>query len=693
MTGQVQAPRGMIGVDVGGTFTDIVSISGGRIETVKVATNVRESYQAVLQGAAEVNVAEAAAFNHASTHGLNAIITRRLPKIAFLTTEGHRDMLDMARAWRPPEANTDPRWHRSFGDVTAPIVPRYLRRGIRERVAADGATVIPLDEDQARAELRILARCGIEGVAICLLNSYVSGKHEQRLRELVIEEIGEVACSISSEVSPLAREYPRASTTVVDVAMKRIYGPYTRELSAGLTDLGFTGDLNFADCAAMLAPVDIAMERPSRIVFSGPAAGTVACAHLGELIGEPNLICTDIGGTSSDISVVTGGKPFVATTFELEHDLIVNTLSNEIVSVGAGGGSIVSITPTGEVKVGPQSAGADPGPACYGRGGAQPTTTDTFLMIGILDPDRFAAGRSRLDPELARAAFEKLGTRATLSQRVRFAYRMALNNVAEGIVDVLVKNGVDPRDHGLVAYGAAGPMMLPGLLEQMHAKSVIVPPHPGLFSALGLVSADQVYADSRTAYTVLTPDAAEEIDAVYTSMEQAMRRSLGAQADTVTFTRSFDGQLMGQVWETPFVAVPDGRITPEAVQTMIANFHDGYEQRSGNRFEGMPVQGVTYRLTAVVPTPKVAYPEPPRRPDGEALRPVGSIVIRHLEDTDLEAHEFERADLRRDDVIEGPAVIREPMSTTFVPPGLTARVGVLGEIVITRANDAGGTAR
>lgn len=675
---------GLIGVDVGGTFTDIVAIADGRIETVKVATNVAESYKAVLEGASEVDVASASAFNHASTHGLNAIITRRLPKVAFLTTEGHRDVLDMARAWRPGEANTDPRWRRSFGDVTAPIVPRYLRRGIRERLGADGTTVVRLDEEQARAELRILAHCGVEGVAICLLHSYVDGRHERRLRELVREEIGDVAISISSEVSPLAREYPRASTTVIDVLMKRIYGPYTRELAAGLDGLGFTGDLNFADCAAMLAPVDVAMERPSRVVFSGPAAGTVACAHLGSLIGEPNLICTDIGGTSSDISVVTGGKPFVNTTFELEHDLVVNTLSNEIVSVGAGGGSIVGITPTGEVRVGPESAGADPGPACYGRGGSAPTTTDTFLMMGILDPDRFAAGRSRLDPELARVAFEKLETNAPLAERVRVAYRMALNNVAEGIVDVLVKNGVDPRDHALVAYGAAGPMMLPALLDQMHVKSVIVPPHPGLFSALGLVSADQVYADSRTSYAVLTPDAAGDIDALYQDMEAAMTRSFGREIEGVTFHRSFDGQLMGQVWETPFVDVPDGTITPDAVQQMIANFHDAYEARSGNRFEEMPVQGVTYRLTATVPTAKVDYPAPAPRPAGETLQPRTHLTLHHLDDGDITAAEYERDDLRGGDVVEGPAVIREPMSTTFVPSGLTARVGGVGEIVITR---------
>ena len=680
--------KGMIGVDVGGTFTDIVSIENGRIETVKVATDVAESYRGVLEGAAEVAVPDAAVFNHASTHGLNAIITRRVPKVAFLTTEGHRDILDMARAQRPAHANTDPRWRRSFGDVTSPVVPRYLRRGILERIGADGSIVIELDEDQARDELRILAGCGIEGVAICLLNSYVNGAHEVRLRELVREEMGDVACSISSEVSPLAREYPRASTTVVDVLMKKIYGPYARRLESGLAELGFTGDLNFADCAATLAPIDVALQRPSRIVFSGPAAGTVACARLGAMIDEPNLLCVDIGGTSADISVVTAGNPFVNTTFELEHDLIVNTLSNEIVSVGAGGGSIVSITPTGEVKVGPESAGADPGPACYGRGGEQPTTTDTFLMIGILDGERFAAGRSRLDPELSKAAFERLDTHATLPERVRFAYKMALNNVAEGILDVLVKDGVDPRDYAMVSFGAAGSMMLPALLDLIHLKSVIVPPYPGLFSALGLVSADQVHADSRTSYRVLTPEAATEIDAIYTEMETSMRHTLGADAEDVTFVRTFDGQLVGQVWETPFVEVPSGPITPAATEQMIANFHDGYEKRSGNRFEGMPVQGVTYRLTAVVPTAKVEYPRPPQRPAGEVLEPTGSVTLRYLEDHDIVAAEYERERLMLDDRIDGPAVIREPLSTTFVGPGQTARLGGVGEIVITRATES-----
>jgi len=398
----------MIGVDVGGTFTDVVAIQDGQIKTVKVATDVRTTEKGVLQGAQEVGVAHSEVFNHASTYGLNAIITRKLPKIAFLATEGHRDILDMGRTWRPVEGLTNPAWRRSYGDANRPLVPRYLRRGIRERLTADGGVLINLDEDQARAELAVLRKCGVEGVAICLINAYVNSFHEDRLRELVRAELGDIPVSISSEVSPLAKEFARASTTVVDVFMRLIYGKYTDRLDAGLRELGFSGDLNFADCAAQLVRADVAMKHPFRIVFSGPAAGTVSSAHFGKLIDTPNLLCADVGGTSCDISMVADGDPFVNTTFELEHDLIVNALSNEISSIGAGGGSLVTINPAGELKVGPGSAGADPGPACYGIGGTQPTTTDTCLLMGIVDPDGFAGGRMKLDPALSRQAFEAL---------------------------------------------------------------------------------------------------------------------------------------------------------------------------------------------------------------------------------------------------------------------------------------------
>ena len=501
----------MFAVDVGGTFTDVVAIRDGRIEVTKVPSDPSRPEQPVVEGARRLGVEGSPVFNHASTMGLNAVITRRLPKIGFLTTEGHRDMLDRGRVWRPLDAQTDPAWRRPFGDAARPLVPRYLRRGVHERILADGSVLWPLDEEQARRQLAVLARCDVQGVAVCLLNSYVDSAHEERLRELAREVLGDVAISLSSEVSPLAKEYARASTAVVDVLMKLIFTGYAEQLDRDLRGLGFDGALNFADCAATLLPWNEALEKPFRIVFAGPAAGTVSSTRLGEALGEGNLLCCDVGGTSTDISLVAGGRPFVDNTFELEHDLIINALSTEISSVGAGGGSIVSISPSGDVLVGPGSAGADPGPACYGRGGEAPTLTDACLLMGILDPDGFAGGELRLDSDLARRAFESLDTPLRLDQRIAFAFRIAVANIAEEVLNVAIRHGVDPRDFTLVAYGAAGPMLLPAALELLRVKRLVVPPHPGLFSALGLLSTDLVYYDSRSAYVVLSPETAPMI--------------------------------------------------------------------------------------------------------------------------------------------------------------------------------------
>lgn len=675
----------MIGVDVGGTFTDVVAIFDGTIRTAKVATDPRNTESSVLAGAEELGVREADHFNHASTHGLNAVITRRLPKIAFLTTLGHRDILDAGRVWRPATALTDPHWRRPFGDAARPLVPRYLRRGIRERITADGTALFPLDEAQAREQLAVLKRCGVTGVAICLINAYVSHRHEERLRELVFEELGrDVACSISSEVSPLAKEFARASTTVIDVFMKLIYGDYTRRLDSGLKGRGFDGDLNYANCAAQLVPADVAMERPFQIVFAGPAAGTMASAHFGRLIGASNLLCADVGGTSCDISLVTDGQPFVNTTFELEHDLIVNALSNEVSSIGAGGGSLVTISQAGELQVGPGSAGADPGPACYHKGGTEPTTTDTCVLMGIIDADGFAGGRMKLHPELARQAFERLDTVLTLEQRINYAFNVAINNIAEGVTNIAVHHGIDPRDYSLVAFGAAGPMLLPAVLDLVHAAEVVVPPHPGLFSALGLVSSDQVYGSSRSAYTILTEDAAASVDAVYREMEAAMRARLRGVGTEVQFVRRFDGRLAGQTWETPFIPVPDGTIDATGVRQMIANFHEAYKARTGNAFTMLPVQGVTYRVQAVIPSAKVDYPRIERRSAGRP-EPRRMVEIRYLTDQPLKTGEYDRTALRAGDRITGPAIIREPLSTTFMLPGQALTVGDYGELRINKA--------
>jgi N-methylhydantoinase A len=673
----------MLAVDVGGTFTDVIGVRAGQIEAVKVPSQRLQPELSVIEGAAALGAEGRAVFNHASTVGLNAVITRRLPKVGFITTYGHRDMLDSARSWRPLEALTDAGWRRPFGDSSAPLVARYLRRGIRERLTSAGEVLIPLDEAHVREELERFKRCDVDGIAVCLINAYINPAHEQRVAELVQNVLGDIPCSISSSVSPLAKEYQRATTTVIDVFMKLIFTRYVAGLDAGLREKGFDGDLNFADSAAMLIQGDYAMKYPYKLVFSGPAAGAVASAHFGTLIGDDHLLCCDVGGTSSDISLVTGGVPYLSTTFQLEPDMIVNSLAVEMGTLGAGGGSMVISEASGEIRVGPESAGGDPGPACYGRGGTVPTMTDIFLLIGLLDPGAFNAGRMSLDRNLSLAAFEALDSPLDLERRISYAYRIGLNNVAEGLIDVAIGRGVDPRDYSLVAFGAAGPLFLPAVLDDVKARRVIVPPYPGLFSALGLLSSDLVFSDSRSSYTILTPDAGPGISEMFASMEEELLKHVEDGQD-YEVRRTFDGRLVGQSWDTPFISVPNGPIGETEIADMIKGFHDEYQSRYGNRFEAFPVEGVTYRVQVVVTSDKVEYPEIER---GEAVEipPNRMIDLHYLDEANTRAGEYVRGDLKAGNIVRGPAIIREPMSTTHVIAGQVATIGAYGEILIERA--------
>ena len=299
----------LMGVDVGGTFTDVVAVDGGLVSVAKIPTDSESTDRSVLEGAKQLGLEGSAIFNHASTHGLNAVLTRKLPKVALITTAGHRDIIDMGTAIRPLHALTDPRWQRTFSDTRAPLVPRYLRRAVSERILADGTILLPLDACDARQHLGVLKRCGVEGVAICLLTSYANPRHEQQLVELVRAVLGSIPCSISSDVSPLAKEFQRANTTVIDIIMKLVYADYILRLDDGLRNAGFEGQLNFADSACALVAAKHALKRPFRLIVGGPAAGTTASAYFGSVIGEDNLICADVGGTSCDLVSLRQGAP------------------------------------------------------------------------------------------------------------------------------------------------------------------------------------------------------------------------------------------------------------------------------------------------------------------------------------------------------------------------------------------------
>ncbi len=674
--------RTLFSVDVGGTFTDVVMVRDGQIQVTKVPSNAAATHLPVIEGARRLGVEDAAVFNHASTQGLNAVLTRALPKVGFVTTQGHRDMLDAGRCMRPMNNQTDARWHRPFGDAARPLVRRYLRRGIHERILASGEVLIGLDESQARGEFELLKRCGIQGLAICLINSYVNPVHEQRLVALAGEVFGlKFPLSASFQVGPRAKEYARASTTVIDVMMKLIYEDYAHLLDEQLRAGGFTGQLNFADCTAALIPWREAITAPHRILFAGPAAGAAACCGLGAAIADGNLIGCDVGGTSTDVTVIVAGAPFVNDSFEIEHDLLVNTLATEVASVGAGGGSIISVSPSGDLRVGPQSAGATPGPACYGRGGLRPTVTDACLLMGILEPEGFADGQIRLDAAAATRAFESLECRMSQEERVRFAWRIALNNIAEEISRCALRHGLDSRDFSLVAFGSAGPMLLGGVLDLVKARRVIVPPHPGLFSAIGLLSTDFVYANSRSQYRMLLPDSGPEIEAIFSALEAPLRERLGT--DEVIVRRSFDGRLAGQSWETPFINVDAARLRARGPAALIDEFHAEYARRNGVAFPQIPVQAVTWRVQMIIPTEKLSW-QPLRAGSGKPA-PVGHRVLRYLEEQEISAPVYQRAALGAGDSVPGPALIIEPLATTLVIPGQTAQIGTVGEILLTES--------
>jgi len=676
----------MFGVDVGGTFTDVVAFRDGKLQVTKVPSLPEDPQRSVVEGARRLGVAGSPMFNHASTKGLNAILTRKLPKIGFLTTEGHRDMLDGGRAWRPFDGQLNPRWRRSFGDANRPLVPRYLRRGVRERMRSSGEVLLPFDAAQARAELETLRGCHIEGLAICLINSYANDAHEQALAALAREVLGDIPISVSSEVSPRAKEFSRASTTVVDVIMKLMYGEYAHKLDAGLRGLGFAGDLNFADCTASLLPWRDALREPYKILFAGPAAGTASCRRLGEEIGEPRLICCDVGGTSTDVSLILGGDSFTNDSFEIEHDLVISALSTEVSSVGAGGGSLVDVSDSGDITVGPASAGAIPGPACYGRGGTRPTVTDACLLMGILEPRGFAGGQLELDAAASRTAFESLDTPIPLMQRVGYAYQIAINNIAEEVANVAIRHGCDPRDFSLVAYGAAGPMLLASALDTLNVKRVIVPPHPGLFSALGLLSTDLVFSDSRSHYLMLAPDSAPQIARIFEDMERKLREAVGTAAEGATVRRSFDGRLMGQTWETPFVDVPEGPVDAGTIAAMTQAFHAEYQRRNGLSMPMIPVQGVSYRVQLVLPAAKVEYPRLPAPQPGAKPVAIGTRALHELAAGPVEALIYSREQLPRGACVAGPAIIQEALCTTLVGPGQQATVGALGELYIEKTS-------
>jgi N-methylhydantoinase A len=673
-----------VAVDVGGTFTDVLVLDedAAGVTVAKVASTPEDPMRAILDGiaAARVNLAETTLLSHGTTVATNALITRRLPPAAMVTTKGFRDVIEIRRGTR------DDLWD-AYKDVAPPYIRRRDRLEVSERVDYEGRVLEPLDEDEARAVAARLARKGVETVAVCFINAYANPDNERRMAEILAEELPGVHVTTSSDVLPEIFEFERFSTTVANAVLTPLVSGYVRRLERALADGGYHGDLLLLHSGGGVMTPALVDRYAVRLAASGIAAGAIAARHVAMLCEHRNAIGLDMGGTSTDISLVYDGEMRVTGEWSVEYGYPISFPSIEILTIGAGGGSLSWIDPAGALRNGPQSAGADPGPACYGRGGTEPTNTDANLVLGRLGAELLGGGMA-LDADAAREAVargvaEPLGM--DVAQAAQAALRVANANMADAVRLISIRRGYDPREFALVVFGGAGPLHGAALAAELGIPNVIVPPNPGITSALGCLLVD-VRHDLSTMYLRRADQAdVAEVDAAFEELEAEARERLAAEGvdeRDMTLQRLISMRYLGQ-WRSLTVAV-DGPI--ESLDAALARFHDEHEREYTYRRDDAPVELYQLKLQAIGVTPK---PELPRQepkdhvPEPYAHRPVvfdagvgpsaalrDSLTARDAVDTAL----YRRSDLRAGARIVGPAVIEQLDSTVLVPPGVEARV-------------------
>ena len=686
--GAASSPRWWVGIDVGGTFTDVVAVeeSTGIFKTHKVLTTPEAQELGVIAAirALEVPFSSIAEVVHGHTVGINAILNRTGARTGLLATEGHRDLLDIGRLNRFRPRMYDPTWLRPHQQ--RPIVERRHRASIPERTGWDGGELRPLDEDAVRRAARRMQAAGIESIAICFVNSYLCGDHEQRAAELVREECPDLYVQTSA-IYPVTKEHERTTTVALDAYVGRIVSRYLKRLSEALRGLGFGGDLWVM---MMNGGVQTFAEAERNAVFqlqSGPVGGVSAAADLARTTSSKNLITMDVGGTSTDVAALRAGRVPLTDVWSVEHGLTLTLPLVDVGSIGSGAGSIVRVDDIGELRVGPDSAGSQPGPACYDRGGVLPTLTDACVVLGLLQPDQFAGGTMALAPALASASFAPLAERLGMSvdDVADGAYRLACSDIAGSIRAISTYRGLDLRDYALVAFGAAGPMLAGQLALDLGVGEVLVPSNPGQFSALGLLLSDLRVTKARSPMQVLDPSVADSLEDAYRDMESVVTTELGRQgASEAIFERAFYAMYMGQTWDNRLPLAP-GPLTPGRVEAIYRQVHEYYRGQYGYSAEELPVIVTTLEVTGVARRPTIAAAAIER--DGRPSLLKQADVRLGGQHHRVDFHR--RASLSEGDAIDGPAVIVDVYSTIVVPVSATATIDGLGFIHITIRNEEG----
>nr|WP_269811384.1 hydantoinase/oxoprolinase family protein [Kineosporia rhizophila] len=699
-----------VGVDVGGTFTDVVlrDDATGQWWVHKLPTSTHDPAEAILRGVLSVTAAagrEASGLGtllHGTTVATNMLIERDGSRVGVVTTEGFGDVLHIARKKRPLNFS-------SYLDVpwqSDPIARRGLREEVRERIdTRTGSVLEALDEDGVRAAGRRLREQGVQAVAVCFLASFANPEHERRARELLEDELPGVFVTTSTECTPLYREYERFNTAAVNAYVGPRTGTYLDKLTEAVAAEGIRAGVRLMSSGGGTISAEVAARQPVQLLMSGPAAGVIAGRRTGQDIGRPNVITLDVGGTSTDIGVVPGGDlryKHLLDTRICGEALMVSMLDVE--TIGAGGGSIASVKQAGGssvLSVGPRSAGAYPGPACYGRGGAEPTASDAMAVLGWLRPETFAGGTMQLDVEAARRAVATLGFDE-------------VQTAAAGIVTVLVnamasatrilseRKGLDPRDYALVAQGGAGPAFGCAVAEALGADCVLVPAHPGLASAFGLLGSDLRYEVQATVWQRSGDADLPVLASALAELEARASASLAADHvpdELRAIERSADVRYAGQGYELR-VPAPDGEVDAAWLDGLAKAFHLRHQQTYGRSFPEQEVQVVNVCVVGVGkvaagPQPVSAEAHRPARPPGVTRHAGAEVEPSAVPDqqrtpapattTDatwwvggsavtLPTAVHHRDALRPGDLITGPALVEQMDSTVVVPPGFAGPV-------------------
>jgi len=671
-----------LAVDVGGTFTDVTLIDTvtGRLQSVKVPTTPRDRALGIVDGITAVLEAAAARADqvgevvHGSTTGTNALIERTGARVGLLTTEGFRDVLEIGRIMRPAAGLYD------FSvDLPLPLVPRHLRLEARERLDAQGRVLAPLDESSVLAAAELFARERVEAIAVCFLFAFLDPTHEEMAERILAQRLPGVPISLSSRVCPEIREYERSSTTVINAYLTPVMATYLDSLQKRLDEKLGAVRLSVIQANGGSASVAAARRRAVTTVNSGPAGGVVAAAFYGRRHQRDRIVSVDMGGTSFDIGLVENGVCAITTEGSFQ-DLPVRVPIIDLHIIGAGGGSIAWRDAGGALQVGPHSAGAEPGPCCYGRGGVQPTVTDANLVLGRLSAEYFNGGRMRLDAGAARRAVGALAAEMNMSleETALGIVRVVNANMVKGIATVTILRGIDVREFSLLSFGGAGGVHAVDLARALAMREAIVPPLPGTFSAVGLLVTD-VRLDYVTALGGVRSDQAQldALEAAYRAMEKQAETELveqGFGTAVQSLVRYADLKVVGQTYELSLPLPQAGPMNEAGLRELLAAFARLYRERYAFFFDGEPIEIANLRLAALGHNAPIELPRRARSvaDPATAFKATRPVYFEAIGFTSTAVYERDR--LRPGMVVNGPALIEEETSSTLVPPLALAHV-------------------